>query len=56
MSVQSELKAMEAPRKVLEAGRIIDEHAEAGISPPYEFVDYVRGWVTRNRGSDRYGK
>lgn len=56
MSIHAELQAMEAPRKVLEAGRIIDECAEAGISPPYEFVGYVRGWVTRNRGSDRYGK
>lgn len=56
MSVQDDLKALDAPRKVLEAGRIIDEYQEAGMRPPRELVEYVQDWTNRNRGNNRYGK
>jgi len=56
MSVQDDLKALDAPRKVLEAGRIIDEYQEAGMRLPRELVEYVQDWTNRNRGNNRYGK
>ena len=56
MSIETELKTLCAPRKVLEAGVAIDHAVQANLSPPSEFVRYVRDWVSRNMGNDRYGR
>lgn len=56
MSIQTELKALHAPAKIMQAGKLIDESASAGLRPPMELVAYVRGWVTRNMGNNRYGR
>lgn len=56
MSIEQELTALNAPRKVVEAGQCIDEAAQAGLNPPRELANYVRDWVTRNRGNNRYGR
>lgn len=55
MSIEADLKLLGAPSKVLEAGREIDAASDAKINPPMELVAYVRGWVVRNRGNNRYG-
>lgn len=56
MSIYNELQELNAPSKVLQAGQEIDKHVQAGIPPSREFVAYVRDWVTRNQGNNRYGK
>ena len=56
MSIETELKTLCAPRKVLEAGVALDAAHQASTDPPDELVRYVRDWVTRNRGNNRYGK
>ena len=56
MSIAAELQALSAPRRVIEAGEEIDKRVEAKLSPSTEFVAYVRDWVTRNQGNNRYGK
>lgn len=56
MTVTDDLRRLDAPSKVLEAGQKIDEATQANISLPYELVLYVRDWVTRNRGNNRYGR
>lgn len=54
--IAQELEGMRAPRKVVDAGREIDAATTAGIRPAMELVCYVRAWVTRNRGNNRYGR
>ena len=56
MSIEDELKTLQAPRKVIEAGVALDEAHEAGMDPPDGCEHYVREWVTRNRACNRYGK
>lgn len=56
MSVAADLQRLNAPRKVVEAGEEIDKASDARINPPMELVAYVRGWVVRNQGNDRYGR
>ena len=56
MSLYSELQGLSAPSKVLQAGQEIDKRVQAGLTPSREFVQYVRDWVTRNQGNNRYGK
>jgi hypothetical protein len=56
MSIKDKLKELDAPRKVLEAADILDDHQRLGLTPPREFVQYVDDWLNRNRGNDRYGK
>ena len=56
MSIYKELQGLNAPSKVLQAGQEIDNNVQAGILPSHEFVAYVRDWVTRNQGNNRYGK
>lgn len=56
MSIYNELQGLNAPSKVLQAGQEIDKNVQAGIPPSREFVAYVRDWVTRNQGNNRYGK
>lgn len=53
--IADELKALSAPRKVVEAGVLLDEAFAACIRPSSELVAYVREWVTRNMGNNRYG-
>jgi hypothetical protein len=53
--IADELKALSAPRKVVEAGVLLDEASAARIRPSGELVAYVREWVTRNMGNNRYG-
>ncbi len=51
-SIAEELRQMGAPRKVVEAGEELD-------SSPFtnkELAQYVKDWVTRNRGNNRYGQ
>lgn len=56
MSLALELQGLKAPSKVVEAGQEIDKRVQAGLTPSREFVTYVREWVTRNQGNNRYGK
>ena len=56
MSIENDLKRLSAPSKVVQAGVAIDKAVQARLSPPSEFVAYVREWVTRNQGNNRYGQ
>lgn len=56
MSVHSDLLRLSAPKRVLEAGAQIDAYTTMGIRAPYELVLLVRGWATRARSNDRYGR
>lgn len=51
MSIKEELEALGAPRKVVEAGAELDKGVRS-----MELANYVRDWVTRNQGNNRYGK
>jgi hypothetical protein len=55
MCIEEELVALGAPSKVRQAGCEIDEAHAAKLTPSRELVAYVRDWVTRNRGNNRYG-
>lgn len=54
--ITEELKAMGAPRLIVEGGEEIDAAVAAGINPPYSVVVYVRNWVELQRRNDRYGR
>lgn len=56
MSIQSDLKRLDAPNRVLEAGKELDEQAAAGLPLSMALSAYVRDWVTRNMGNNRYGR
>ena len=56
MTIKNELKGLSAPSKVVQAGVAIDAAVKARLSPSSEFVAYVRDWVTRNQGNNRYGR
>jgi hypothetical protein len=56
MSIANDLKRLSAPRKVVEAGVALDEAIQARLSPSVALVAYVREWVTRNMGNNRYGR
>lgn len=51
VSIKEELEALGAPRKVVEAGAELDKGVRSR-----ELANYVRDWVTRNQGNNRYGK
>lgn len=55
MSVADDLRALSAPRVVVEAGEEIDKASTARLRPSTELVEYVKSWVCRNRGNNRYG-
>ena len=55
MSIQRELELKGAPRKVLEAGEVIDKHVAANIRPPKDVVAFVQAWVGQSNTQDRYG-
>ncbi len=54
--ITQELKAMGAPRLIVEGGEEIEKAVAAGLNPPYQVVAYIRHWVTRQRGNNRYGR
>ena len=54
--IVQELKAMGAPRLIIEGGEEIEAAVSAGLNPPYQVVCYVRHWVERQRRNDRYGR
>ena len=54
--IADELRAMGAPRLIVEAGEEIDKATSASISAPTSIVSMVREWVTKQRGNDRYGR
>lgn len=54
--IEQQLKAMGAPRSIVDGGKLIDERAAAKLSPPRDVVQWVAEWVTRNQGNNRYGK
>ena len=54
--IEHELKALNAPRNVVDAGRLIDQRTTAKMSPPRDVVQLVTQWVSRNMGNNRYGK
>lgn len=56
MSVADDLRRLSAPRKVVEAGEEIDKQAQAGVPVSFSLSAYVKDWVTRNRGNNRYGR
>lgn len=56
MSIASDLRRLDAPRKVLEAGEEIDKQVQANVPVSMNLSRYVRDWVTRNQGNNRYGK
>jgi hypothetical protein len=56
MSIANDLRRLSAPRKVVEAGVALDEAIQARLSPPAALAAYVREWVTRNMGNNRYGR
>ena len=54
--IEHELRALNAPRNVVDAGRLIDQRTTAKLSPPRDVVQLVTQWVSRNMGNNRYGK
>ena len=56
MSIASELRQLDAPRKVVEAGEEIDKQVQAKVPVSVTLSDYVKSWVTRNMGNNRYGR
>lgn len=56
MSIAADLRRLDAPRKVVEAGEEIDKQVEARVPVSISLSQYVRGWVTRNQGNNRYGR
>ena len=56
MSIEQELRDLGAPHKVIEAGQEIDKAVLARSHVPYVLQAYVREWVTKNRGNNRYGR
>jgi hypothetical protein len=54
--ITEELKAMDAPRLIVEAGQEIEKAVSANLNPPYSMVVFVRNWVTRQRANNRYGR
>ena len=55
LMIEADLRALDAPINVLDAGRLIDKTAH-NMSPPRDVVQLVLEWVARNRGNNRYGK
>jgi hypothetical protein len=56
MSVAADLKRLSAPRKVVEAGEEIDKQVQANVPVSVSLTAYVKNWVTRNMGNNRYGR
>lgn len=56
MSIATELTQMGAPRKVMEAAHECANCTSAGVPPPMQLVSFIRAWVARTTGQDRYGK
>jgi hypothetical protein len=54
--IVAELKAMNAPRLIIEGGEEIEKAVAAGLNPPHQVVVYIRHWVTRQRDNNRYGR
>ena len=53
--IAEELREMNAPRLIVDAGKEIDKATSAGLSAPASIVGMVREWVTKQRGNSRYG-
>lgn len=56
MSIASDLRRLDAPRKVVEAGEEIDKQVEARVPVSVSLSLYIKDWVTRNQGNNRYGR
>ena len=56
METVPRLKAEGAPRFVLDAGAVIDDHVHLGLNPPKDVVNIVERWLAKERGNDRYGR
>ena len=57
MSLLAELEAMgRVPRNVKDAADNVQRRTDAKLTPNAEDVSYIRNWVTKQRGQDRYGK
>ena len=54
--IEADLKALDAPINVVDAGKFIDQQTAFNLPAPPELVQLVREWVSRNRGNNRYGK
>ena len=56
MAIANDLRRLNAPRKVLEAGIEIDRQVADSVPVSLSLSSYIRDWVTRNRGNNRYGQ
>ena len=56
MGIVSELTELDAPRKVLDAGKQIEASITSKLRPNSSLVAYVRQWVGRANSQDRWGK
>lgn len=56
MSIVEELTAMNAPNKVLDAGKEVEASIAIGSRPNSSIVAFIRQWVGRANSQDRYGK
>lgn len=54
--IVTELKAMNAPRLIVECGEEIEQAVSANLRPPYTLVVFVRNWITQQRANNRYGR
>lgn len=56
MSVADDLRRLNAPSRVVEAGIEIDKQVQARVPVSVGLSLYIKAWVTRNRGNNRYGR
>lgn len=56
MSLEAELNELGAPRDVVDAGKRIDQYADAKLRPPRDLVGFVYDWVGRSQAQNRWGK
>lgn len=54
--IATQLRAMSAPKHVLEAGQELDASNKARLSPSKELSQYVQRWLANVRSNNRYGK
>lgn len=55
-TITEEVMVLDAPPNVRDAAAIIDKNIDAKINPPRDLVEYVMGWVNKQRSQNRYGQ
>ena len=56
MSIVQELTDLNAPSKVLEAGKNVEASLGCGLKPSKALVSFIRDWVGKHNSQNRWGK